>query len=153
MIILDWVLTPGWRNGPPIGVGELPANLIGGLLDRAERRSWPQDRASPDIWRRLRAEDSLLRIVEDGRLRSVQPDYFDALLLEHTPTEWCKWTRVVGNSMAEAGERGHNIGDEYLVWRVRELMMQGRVECEGDLPGPEHDETHRPNAMLRLAGV
>jgi hypothetical protein len=152
MIILDWTLTPGWRDGPPIGLGELPTDIIAGLLDRAERRNWPQERASSEIWGRLRAEDTLLRVVEEGRLRSVEPDYFDALLLEHAHAEWCTWARVVGNTIYEAGERGHNIGDEYLLWRVREMIEQGRLECVGDLPGPEHDERYRPNAKLRLPG-
>jgi hypothetical protein len=153
MIIADQPLSRGgWVNGPPLGLGELPKDLITELLDRAPRRAWPAERSTPNLWRRLRAEDSLLRIVDDGRLRSVEPDFFDPLLIEHTPDESTKWSRVVGRTMVEAAERGHNIGDAYLVWRVRELVKQGRIACEGELPGREHDEHRRPNAMLRRPG-
>jgi hypothetical protein len=150
MIIVDSPPIPGWRNGPPLGLGELPADVIAGLLDGAPRSQWPRDLSSPKLWKSLRAEDSLLRVVEEGRLRSVQTNYFDAVLVEQTSSEWCSWTRSVGNAMIEAGERGHNISAEYLTWRVRELIRQGCIQCEGELPGPQHDEKHRPNAILRL---
>lgn len=51
--------------------------------------------------------------------------------------------------MVAAGELGHNIGDAYLVWRVLELVKDGRVECEGELPVRTHDGDRRPLAMLR----
>jgi hypothetical protein len=104
---------------------------------------------SPELWQRLRTEDSLLRVVEEGRLRSVAPTYFDEILLQHTPAEWCWWARVVGNTMVDAGERGHNIGDAFLIWRLRELVKEGKIECEGELPGREHAPENRATARLR----
>ena len=149
MVIADQPLSRGWLNSPPIGLGELPEDLMAGLLDNAPRREWPADRASPQLWRRLREEGSLLRVVEDGDLRSVAPDFFDTLLLQQAPPEWTSWSRVVGGTMVAAGEQGHNIGDPYLVWRVRELVRAGDLECRGELPGRRHDREHRPDAMLR----
>jgi hypothetical protein len=149
MIIADQLLSRGWLNIPPVGLGELSDELIAGLLDHAPRREWPAERASPELWQRLRTEDSLLRVVEEGRLRSVAPTYFDEILLQHTPAEWCWWARVVGNTMVDAGERGHNIGDAFLIWRLRELVKEGKIECEGELPGREHAPENRATARLR----
>jgi hypothetical protein len=151
MIIADAPLSGGWRDAPPLGLGELPAELVAGLLDRAPRRQWPDARASGDVWRRLRGEDGLLRIVERGALRTVAEDHFDDLLLGSCSGEWRKWSRVVGDAMTKAMERSHHTGDAFYLWRLRELVRLGRIECRGELPGRQHDEKRRPDALLRTA--
>ena len=151
-IIADAPLSGGWRDAPPLGLGELPAELVAGLLDRAPRRDWPGARASGDVWRRLRGEDGLLRIVERGALRTVAGDHFDALLLGPRSGEWRKWSLVAGDAMTEAMERGHHMGDAFYLWRLRELVRLGRMECRGELPGPQHDGHRRPDALLRRIG-
>ena len=149
MIIADQPIVRGWFNSAPLGLGELSEAEIAGLLD-GPRRQWPSERASPEPWRRLRAENVLLRVVEGGELRSAEPHYFDDLLFDQLSTDWNKWARVVGGAMVAAGERGHNISDSYLLWRVRELVDARRIECQGEMPGPQHDRDNRPNAKLRL---
>ena len=81
MIIADHPLSGGWRDAPPLGLGELPHRQIAELLDNSPRREWPVELASPEPWRKLRTDDSLLRVIEDGVLRSVPPSYFDDFLL------------------------------------------------------------------------
>ena len=149
MIIADEPLSGGWRNAPPLGLGELPAELMAGLLDHAPRREWPSERSSGDVWRRLRGEDTGLRIVEQGALRTVSESHFDTLLLGHCSGDWQKWSRVVGHAMTEAMEQGHHTGDTFYLWRLRELVENGRIACRGELPGPQHDEHRRPDALLR----
>ena len=133
----------------PLGLGELDNEQVAELLDNAPRRTWPADRASPDEWRRLRGEASLLRIVENGRLRSVDPDFFDGLLLGRCTDEWQKWARVVGWAMVDAMEQGHHVGDALLLWRLRELVGQGRIVVRGELPGREHGPDNRVTAELK----
>lgn len=151
MIIADEPLSGGWSDAPPLGLGELPAELMAALLDDAPRREWPGERALGELWRRLRREDGLLRIVEQGALRTVSEDHFDYLLLKHCPGDWQKWSRVVGYAMIEAMEEGHQTGDAFFIWRLRELVERGRIECQGELPGRQHDEHRRPNAVVRRA--
>ena len=151
-VVADAPLSGGWSDAPPLGLGELPAELIAGLLDRAPRREWPGERASADVWRRLRGEDGLLRIVERGALRTVAEDRFDDLLLGRCSGDWRKWSRVVGDAMTEAMEQGHHMGDAFYLWRLRALVRHGRMECRGELPGRQHDEHRRPNALLRRIG-
>jgi len=152
MVIADGPLSAGWRHSPPLGLGELPAELMAGLLDQAPRREWPREKASGDLWRRLRGEDGLLRIVEQGALRTVAEDHFDTLLLGHCSGNWQKWSRVVGHAMMDAMEQGHHTGDAFYPWRLRELVRHGRIACRGELPGRRHDGHHRPNAQLRRIG-
>ena len=151
MIIADRPLSGGWGDAPPLGLGELPIELIAQLLDDAPRREWPAELASPEPWRRLRAEAGLLRIVQDGVLRSAAPSHYDDLLLKQCGREWRKWAAVVGHAMGEAMEFGHRVDDLFYTWRLCELVAQGRIECEGDLPGRGHDGERRPDAVLRIA--
>ena len=149
MVIADGPLSLGWRNGPPIGLGELPGELMARLIDEAPRREWPEKRATPEVWRRLRTDGGLLRIVEAGKLRSAASDHFDALLIDQASGEWRRWSHLVGDAMGEAGDRGHQISDVYLIWRLRELVRLGRLECEGTLPGGEQAGLGRGDARLR----
>ena len=151
MIIADQPIQFKKCTAVPHGLGELADEYMGDLLDHAPRREWPAERSTPDEWRRLRAEDTQLRIVEEGKLRNVAASHFDELLVKRCTGDWQKWARVVGWSMVDAMEAGHPVGDDLLLWRLRLLVEQGRIQCQGDLPGREHDETHRPDAMLRRA--
>ena len=152
MIIADQPIQFKKVAAVPLGLGELADEYMGDLLDHAPRREWPSERSSPDEWRRLRAEDTQLRIVEGGNLRSVVPSYFDDLILNRCTDQWQKWSRVVGWTMVDAMDQGHHAGDVLLLWRLRELVRIGQIECEGELPGRQHDPENRPNAMLRRVG-
>jgi hypothetical protein len=149
MVIVDGPLSLGWRNAPPIGLGELPDELMARLLDEAPRREWPKERATPEVWRSLRADGGLLRIVEGGELRSAAPDHFDDFLVDQASGEWRRWSRLVGHAMGGAGERGHYVSDVYLIWRLRELVRLGWLECEGTLPGGGQTRSSQADARLR----
>ena len=151
MVIADQPIQFKLQKAVPHGLGELEAEYLGELLDNAPRRSWPEERASPAEWQRLRREDGLLRIVEDGVLRTVEPGYFDDLLLGRCTNEWQKWSRVIGWTMVDASDAGHAVGDGPLLWRVRELVAAGRIDCRGELPGIEHGPDNRATGELRLA--
>lgn len=148
MIIADQQVQFKRAASVPLGLGELGDEYIADLLDHAPRREWPAELASPREWRRLRAEDTLLRIVENGRLRSVSPTFFDDLLLNRCTAEWQKWSRVVGWSMLDAMEAGHHVGDIFLLWRLHELIGEARIGCRGEFPDGEY-RPDRPTAELR----
>lgn len=150
MIIADQPIRFKKDTAVPLSLGELADEYVADLLDHAPRRAWPAERSSWNEWRRLRSENALLRIVADGCLRSVSPDYFDHLLLKHCSGDWQKWSRVVGNAMIDAMEQGYHAGDALLLWRVRALAGSGQIECRGELPGREHGPDKRPTAELRV---
>ena len=149
MIIADRPIQFKRVTAVSLGLGELAPEYMDDLYCNAPRRDWAAERASPDEWQRLRAEDTLLRIVDQGVLRSVPPTYFDQLLLDRCTADWQKWSRAVGWAMVDAMDQGHHLGDAPILWRLRELIKAGRLECRGELPGQQHDVDHRPNAELR----
>jgi hypothetical protein len=132
MIVADHPLTGGWAGEPPLSLGELPPELVSQLLD-GPRQPWDSSRFPADKWDSLMAEDTLLRIVQDGQLRSVPPDIFDDAVVRNCPAEWTRWSRVMGNAMADLMNEGHAVDESFIRWRFFELVASGRLQVDGDL--------------------
>jgi hypothetical protein len=82
----------------------------------------------------LVAENALIRVVDEGRLRSAPDDYFDNFLLAHCPSGWAKWHRVIADAMGDIWDTGQSAGSDLLLWRLRGLIEDGQIACDGDLP-------------------
>lgn len=132
MIIADHPLAG--REEPPLGLGELSQDLMAQLLDNCTPTEWNQARLPAEKWRSLVADGALLRIVENGTLRSAPSDYFDKFLLQRSRTEWTKSLRIIGYAMGDIWDAGHSADDMFLLWRLRELIQCGALACNGELP-------------------
>ena len=150
---LEWL----WRLGDlPCEVVDLTDMPVGshrrafllGLLQAEEiagNRLW--DRAVPldvaarerhqDLWRRLRAENAPLRVVDADGLRSAPITFFDQQLLSFAKASWQKPARIIGEVMAEWGgppmEPYFQAGDAILAARISALVETGVLEGRGDL--------------------
>jgi hypothetical protein len=88
-----------------------------------------------DLWRQLREENSPLRIIEGGTLRSAPITFFDSLLMTYATDEWRKVARIVGEGLsAEWDDDVFQTGDLVLAARVNALVESGRLECRGKTP-------------------
>jgi hypothetical protein len=81
-------------------------------------------------WKLLKNENSLLRVCEEGRIKSVKENYFDIDILKYTEKEFKKSARIVGNVL---GFSENKISDEYIFWRVQELVKAGMIDYKGKL--------------------
>jgi hypothetical protein len=79
-------------------------------------------------WNFLKNENSVLRIHEKGRIKSVKENYFDTDILKYTEKEFKKSARIVGNVL---GFSENKISDEYIFWRVQELVKAEMLEFKG----------------------
>jgi hypothetical protein len=134
MIVADHALNESWGGKAPFSLGELSHDLMELLFDEGPRIARDPARLPASHWQSLVKENALLRIVDDGQLRSESEDFFDGCLLECCPTQWVKWHRVVGDTMRYLWDRGHRADSFFLVWRLRELIGSGAVDCDGDPP-------------------
>lgn len=133
MVIADYPLSTSWKNQAPLGLGELNEDLMAELLDGCPRIRRDDYRFPRDRWLKLMIDDTLLRIVEGGAIQSVHESYFDDLLLEHCPSHDTNWQRVVGNTMAASFDnRRRSPSDDFLFWRLRELVRRGLIICDGE---------------------
>src|SRR5207247_6302184 len=86
--------------------------------------------ADTDEWERLSAEKSIVRILE-GRKKIISKDenFYDNEILKNLTNDWQKATRVLINTLHRMKIK---TGDVFLMWRMKELISQGRIEILGD---------------------
>ncbi|WPC39260.1 DUF1835 domain-containing protein [Clostridium sp. JS66] len=82
-----------------------------------------------NIWELLKSDNSMLRVFKNERIRSVDENYFDMDILKYVPKEFknsAKIVRlVVDNSDVE-------ISFDYIIWRIKELVKLGKIDCTYD---------------------
>lgn len=83
-----------------------------------------------DIWEALKKDDCKLRILKDGKVESVDENYYDMNILEYTPKEFRNPVRTIGDVL---GRSEHSISDDYIFWRIKELIKAGKIEYSGKL--------------------
>lgn len=151
MIVADYPLKGAWRGEPPLSLGELSPDFMAQLLDECPRAGWEAARFPFERWRTLMDDAAVLRIVENGELKSARADHYDDSLLRWCPATWTKWSRVVGDTMGHASLEGHVVDDLFLRWRLQELIDTGAVECEGELPPWDIPSGYSPALVRRAA--
>jgi hypothetical protein len=84
----------------------------------------------PDEWGKLCAENAAIRILEGGKkIVSKDADFYDKDVLNGLTTEPQKGVRAMHNIL---GKMKIKTGDVFLLWRMKELAAQDRLEITGD---------------------
>lgn len=128
MIVADYPLR-GWNEAPPT-LGMLDEKAMGELFD-GPPSAWDAQRFPGDRWFGLMAEDALLRIVDAGKLRSAPENFFDDFIWQQVPDRPTNLRRVVGNTMVASFDLENSLDDNFIIWRLRELVQQGKIRCDG----------------------
>ena len=135
------VVMPNWRahDSKVWSLGVLtPTQIIEARLFESQRGLPAQEKARHlDLWRRLRAENAPLRVIDANGLVSAPITHFDEAILTCVAPEWRKGARIVGEAMGELleGLFMQCPGDMLLWSRVLALGEMGRIEIRG--PGPD----------------
>lgn len=84
----------------------------------------------PDEWKRLADENALVRMLEGGKkIAGKGEDFYDGEIIKNLTGEWQKANRVLTNTLNRMKIK---TGDIFLMWRMRNLISQGRIEVTGD---------------------
>lgn len=84
----------------------------------------------PDEWKKIQAENAMVRILEGGKkIVAKDETFYDNEILKNVTPEWQKATRVLVNTLHRMKIK---TGDLFLMWRMKELNGQGRIEILGD---------------------
>jgi hypothetical protein len=85
----------------------------------------------PDEWKKLCVENSIVRMLEGGKkIVSKEASYYDQELLAAVKGEGNgKLAKVISSAL---GKMRMKTGDAFLVWRLRELAAEGKLELQGD---------------------
>lgn len=79
-------------------------------------------------WQRLKNDQKLNRILRDGKLISVNEDYYDQEILANSTSEFQKASKIIGDTMEQYET---TVGDYYLWYRIHVLIKQNVLESRG----------------------
>jgi len=84
----------------------------------------------PDEWKKLVEENATVRMLEGGKkIAGKGEDFYDAEILKNVTADWQKASRVLTNTLNRMKIK---TGDVFLMWRMKELIKNGRLEVTGD---------------------
>ncbi|HEY6978333.1 MAG TPA: DUF3658 domain-containing protein, partial [Chitinophagaceae bacterium] len=84
----------------------------------------------PDEWKKLCNENTMVRILEGGKkILSKDETFYDKDIMNGVTAEPQKLQKVLNNIFSKMKVR---TGDVFLVWRIRELINEGKLEAQGD---------------------
>lgn len=78
-------------------------------------------------WDRLKSENSLLRIVENGKVKSVSETYFDDIILSRVPDSEIDFVKLVYESLTEI-QREHFVYDTFITVRILKLIENNNLK-------------------------
>jgi hypothetical protein len=85
----------------------------------------------PDEWKRLMEESAAVRILEGGKkIVAKDESFYDNEILKNITPEWQKATRALSNTLHRMKIK---TGDIFLMWRMKQLIANGKVEVMGDI--------------------
>ena len=123
--------------------------LLWGQLDRELRQEVPTDDLvhQAQIWQQLCQENGDLRIVDNGSLRSVSADYYDARIqaeIDRQPEEFPE-ACVIGHLIGE----GLRMPDTWIADRIERMIQAGQLTVtEEETPGvPSYRRRIRKTAV------
>ncbi|WP_153797937.1 DUF1835 domain-containing protein [Foetidibacter luteolus] len=84
----------------------------------------------PDEWKRLCNENALIRTLEGGKkIAGCSADFYDKALLGAISGDFQKLGKVLQNAFSKMKIA---TGDVFLVWRIRQMQQDGKLEVQGD---------------------
>jgi hypothetical protein len=84
-----------------------------------------------DEWSRLMNENAGIRLLEGGKKIKGEPTaFYDKELLTQTTAEFQKASKVIG---LVTGKLKYPVMDQFLGWRLKDLIKQGKIESKGEL--------------------
>ncbi|MBW8687723.1 DUF1835 domain-containing protein [Chitinophaga rhizophila] len=84
-----------------------------------------------DEWSRMMNENAGIRLLEGGKKIKGEPaNFYDKDLLQQSTAEFQKASKVVG---LVTGKLKYPVMDQFLGWRLKELLRQGKLESKGEL--------------------
>lgn len=108
----------------------LPIELLPQLAAEAQLVEAWQRQAYADEWQRLVEENAPLRALVNGRLLSVEEDFYDGFLWRQMPEGEFRVAEAIGRALVW-GPAG--LSDWWYAKRMRQFLKEGRLEMVKDV--------------------
>jgi len=104
-----------------------------------------------DEWMKLCNEDKGVRILEGGK-KLVQQDYdfYDQELKVFMTADWQRANKIIHHFLAKAK---HTTGDAYLLWRLKQLILSGEADAQGELKNMKDFEIRSKTASPTVGSL
>lgn len=84
----------------------------------------------PDLWLKLSHQNMGVRTLEGGKILIQHDyDYYDQDLLKFITTDWIKVNKLLNVFFSKSK---NTTGDAYLLWRLKKLIADGKLDMQGD---------------------
>jgi hypothetical protein len=84
----------------------------------------------PDEWKKMCNENATVRFLEGGKkIVGKEESFYDKDILANTTGSQQKLGKLLSNTLNKMKVK---TGDVFLVWRIRELVKEGKLEVNGD---------------------
>jgi|SRR5215203_95430 len=84
----------------------------------------------PDEWKKLCLENAMIRILEGGKkIVGKEEDFYDKDILTGLSNEWQKGNKAMHSILAKMKIK---TGDVFLLWRMKKLTEEGKIEINGE---------------------
>ena len=85
----------------------------------------------PDEWKKIVEENATVRILEGGKkIAGKDATFYDAEIMKNITPEWQKAWRLISNTLHRMKIK---TGDVYLMWRIKHLIAEGKIETTGNV--------------------
>jgi hypothetical protein len=117
----------------PTNIFEIPAKEFVKAKKLARQITLSEFEVDPDEWIKLSNENKGVRTLEGGKkLLQHDYDYYDAELLKFITPDWQKVNKLIHSFLSKAKE---TTGDAYLLWRVKLMIAEGKIDAQGEIKG------------------
>lgn len=98
----------------------------------------------PDEWLKLCNQNEGIRLLEGGKkLVQKNYDYYDKELYSFLGKDWQKGSKLMQQFLSKSKE---TTGGAFLLWRLKKLIEEGKVEMQGNMLGMKEFEVKRADA-------
>ncbi|MEJ7679489.1 MAG: DUF3658 domain-containing protein [Segetibacter sp.] len=98
-----------------------------------------------DEWVKLCNENKGVRLLEGGK-KLVQRgyDYYDDELLKFVGKDWQKASKLFHQYYSKVKD---TTGDAYLLWRLKQMIENGKIDMQGNLQNMKEFEVRSPGVV------
>jgi hypothetical protein len=115
----------------PVNLSEIPPREFLKAKKLARPITASEFEIDPDEWTKLCNENKLVRSLEGAKkLSQHDADFFDKYLLEFITPDWQKASKVINQFLNKSK---HTTGDAYMLWRLKELISQDKIDAQGEI--------------------
>ena len=117
----------------PTNIFEIPPKEFPKAKKLAREVTPGEFEVDSDEWTKICNEDKGVRTLEGGKkLVQHNYDYYDSELMKFITPDWQKVNKLFHTFFSKSK---NTTGDAYLLWRLKLMIAEGKIDSQGDIKG------------------